>query len=832
MKDIARLTRRGRRGQVAAVFTTVLFSAILLGALGLLFETGLRGQVSTGEYAKAPVLIGAPQSVPVKEDVDIAVPGRALLPESLVDEVTRTVPDARVVVDQVLPAVLAGRDPLPVTAHPGEALALGDRTVVAGTTPQSAGEVVLPRGLAADRSVDLGDAVDIAFGGEARRFTVVGLTSADDTGVDAADIYLTGADIGRNSARDDQVAAIGVWPGSEGTRGLRELVDRHGAVVWDEGRRGELEVVRQGQAKATLTSAAGAFGGLTVIVTLFTVMALTSLQVRERSRELAMLRVIGATSRQVRQLLVGEIRRVALVAGIIGSVGGPLLGACMVGVGRWSGTLPAGLDPVVGLLPVVIPVVVAVLAAEASVRIAARRVVGRGSPLSGLRGGDEASGPSSSRTRLAAGLAVLALGIAMAAAPWAFSGDGATGLSGLSSLVIALSIGPLSPWVVRSAARIVQGPATRGATQYLALSNVRLRAARVGGVLAPAVLGVTLSCTQLFANASAGAVASDQVDAGRRADLVVMAGPSGIDRSTAEKVAETPGIRSVDQVAAGTVVVRGPADDSAWQVLPVLGADGDGLARYADLDPRGGGPLVLAPDEIALGVQGADMLYAEIGDQVTVVLGDGRTIDRRVATIYRRGLGFGEVVLPLADVRSATASGQATAMVMTLSRDTTEQQGASRVAERLRDHPGVEIVRSPVVSDPEASVGDPASFQVVLLVILWGYIAIAVVSSLVVGNLARRAELTLLHAVGATPAQRQRVGRWEAAFVAVTACVVGIAAAVPGASGLVYALSNGDRAIPAIALGGLPLVVVLTSALVLGAGELSARSFRTRSQRP
>ncbi|MFC0625796.1 ABC transporter permease [Kribbella deserti] len=799
------------------MFTTILFSATLLGALGLLFETGARGQVSTGEYAAAPILLGASQSVPVDDDVDLAVPGRALLPRSLADEIVRTAPDARVVVDEVVPAMLQE----PVTAHPIEALALGDRRIVTGAAPRSPGEVALPHGLA-----DLGSTVDIAFGGAARQFKVVGLTSADDSGVDVPDIYFTDADVRRGSARDDQVAAIGVWPGSSGDRGLRDLAVSRGALVWDKENRGELEVVRQGQAKATLTSAGGAFGGLTVIVTLFTVMALTSLQVRERARELAMLRVVGATSKQVRQLLLGEVRRTAIIAGIIGSVGGPLLGAAMVALGRWSGTLPEGLDPVLGFFPLVIPVVVAVLAAEVSVRMAARRVVGRGSPLSGLRGGDEASAPSTSPTRLTIGLAVLALGLAMAAAPWMFSGDGATGLSGLSSLVIALSIGPLSPWIVRLAARIVQGSAMRDVTRYLALSNVRLRAARVGGVLAPAVLGVTLSCTQLFAGASMGAVASDQVEAGQRADLVVTAGPSGIDKTTVEKVAGTPGVGSVDHVAAGTVVVRGPSADSSWQPLQVLGADRDGLARYADLDARDSGQIDLGADEVALGVQGADTIYARVGDQVTVVLANGRTIQRRVAAIYRRGLGFGEVVLPLEDVRGATPSGRVNALVVTLSPGTTTEQGANRIAERLQDQPGVEVVRSPVVSDAEATVGDPASFQVVLLVILWGYIAIALVSSLVVGNLARRAELALLHAVGATPGQRQRVGRWEAAFIAATACVVGVAAAFPGASGLVYALSNGDRAVPAIAVGGLLVVIVLTSALVFGAGELSARSLR------
>ncbi len=826
MRELARLTLQGRRGQIAALAATVLFSAILIGALGLLFETGARGQVSTGEYAKAPVLLGAPQSLSVSGDVDVAVPGRALLPDDLVTLIARAMPSSRVVADHIVPADLAdsAHNQFSVSAHPWSAFALGDRNLASGRPPKAAGEIVLPRRSASTNGAELGDKVRVAFGGQPRELTVVGLADADDAGADVPDVYLSDRTLTTYERLGNGVAAIGVWPrGGDDTNALYRLAKRHGARQWPRGERGGIEVVRQGQAKATLTSAAGAFGGVAFIVAMFMVMALTSLQIRERSRELAMLRVIGATPKQIKRLVLSEVRRVALIAGAVGGILGPFLGAVVVAVGRSSDVLPRGLNPVFGVLPFIVPVLAGLVAAELAVRISVRRVVGRGSPLAGLRGSEQIAARSRRAPRVLAGSLVLVGGLGMSGAPWYVEGEAGIALAGLSPLVIAVSIALLSPLVVTAVAGTLRGPAERSAARYLALSSLRMRAIRVGGALAPIVLGVTLTCTQVFTTATTGAVIGDEIRAGQRADLVVASSPAGIDEDTVKAIREITGVVSVDPIAASTVVVRSHSKDSTWQSLPALGADGSGLARYADLAPRPGGSLDLGRDEVALGRQGSDTVHAKVGDPVDVVLADGRMLHRRVSAIFRRDLGFGEVVLPLDDLQPAMASGLPSALALTVTDHTTLAQVEARIDERLGSHLALEVHRFAPVQD--ASIArDETTFQTFLLLIVWGYIAIAVVNSLVLATLARRSELALLHAVGATPSQRRRVRRWEALFLAAAGCAVGTLAALPGLAGVTYSLSNGERFVPAIAPGPYLLVVVLTFALVLATSALSGRS--------
>ena len=139
----------------------------------------------------------------------------------------------------------------------------------------------------------------------------------------------------------------------------------------------------------------------------------------------------------------------------------------MIGAIRSWGVVPRTLDPVVGWLPFVVAMLTGLVAPAIAARVALRRVV-RGSPLAQLDGGDEglAESPRMVR-RTVVGLAVLALGVVMALAPtYASNVDVASALPGISGLVMALSIGPLSPLVVRAAAWAVRRPAARTASTY------------------------------------------------------------------------------------------------------------------------------------------------------------------------------------------------------------------------------------------------------------------------------------------------------------------------------------------------------------------------------
>lgn len=625
------------------------------------------------------------------------------------------------------------------------------------------------------------------------------------------------------------MAVIGVWPQAmPDEQTLARLVPQADARLWDRSARGPVEAVSQGRATAALVSASGALGAVAFIVAVFTVIALTSLQIRERSRELAMLRIVGATPRQVKRLLRAEIRVVAALAGGLGGLAGPLVGAVMIDAIRSWGVLPRTLQPVFGPFPFIVAMLTGFVAAEIAMRVAVRRVV-RSSPLAQLEGAD--TGPSGSpRTarRIVVGVVLLAAGIVMALAPTYTSNvDVASGLPGISGLVMALSIGPLSPQVVRAAAAIVRRPAARTAAAYMALGSIRHRAARVGGAMTPIVLGVALAAVQLSGAATVGAVSKAQAHAGARTDLTVTVSSTGVGDRTTELVRGVPGVGSATPFVTTGVIVQPPAgSDNSPQTLKALGIAGDQVERYADLKPTSNSPIRLRQGDVVLGVLGAAQLGAHVGDEVTIVLADGQSIKRHVSALYERGLGFGDVLLPLGDLQPATASGLASGLAVTVPASESVARVERRIRNDLADVPGAEVTRSASVADADAdgASGGEDKFGLLILMVLFGYIAIAVTNSLVTATLSRRSEFALLAAVGATPHQRRSILRWEAAILGATACIVGTAFALPGLFAMTYALSNGDRIMPAIDPFTYTGIVTFTFVLVFSATALAGRA--------
>jgi putative ABC transport system permease protein len=185
-------------------------------------------------------------------------------------------------------------------------------------------------------------------------------------------------------------------------------------------------------------------------------------------------------------------------------------------------------------------------------------------------------------------------------------------------------------------------------------------------------------------------------------------------------------------------------------------------------------------------------------------------------------MGFGDVLLPISDLRPATGSGLASALAVTVDESAAVSEVTAALHDLLATRPGLAVTPSPVVNEPASAPGE-AAFQVTLLLMLFGYIAIAVVNSLVVATLARRSEFSLLRILGVSPAQRRRVPRAEAVFLAATACVTGTLATLPGLIGLTYALSNGARLVPAIDPVVYAVIVVLTFVLVTAGTALPAR---------
>jgi hypothetical protein len=105
---------------------------------------------------------------------------------------------------------------------------------------------------------------------------------------------------------------------------------------------------------------------------------------------------------------------------------------------------------------------------------------------------------------------------------------------------------------------------------------------------------VSLSLTQIFTAATAGAIAADQAQAGHRSDLLITGAITGVGSATANEVSEVAGVASVEPIVASSVLIRGNQPDASWQSLSALAVEGDQVERYADLQPVGSTTVRLA----------------------------------------------------------------------------------------------------------------------------------------------------------------------------------------------------------------------------------------------
>jgi len=146
------------------------------------------------------------------------------------------------------------------------------------------------------------------------------------------------------------------------------------------------------------------------------------------------------------------------------------------------------------------------------------------------------------------------------------------------------------------------------------------------------------------------------------------------------------------------------------------------------------------------------------------------------------------------------------------------------------------VLRGAVQRYPTVQVGDREAFLVgpgaggsgdwalnlLFQTVLLGYIAIAVVNSLVMATAARGPEFAMLRLIGASRDQVRAMMNGEARIVVFTALLFGLLATIPPLIGMSLGLTRSPT--PSISLPGLIAIVALTIALSWGAIAMATRS--------
>jgi putative ABC transport system permease protein len=805
MLRMALATLRSRKSAALGGFLALFLAAAMVCACGALLETGLRGTIPPGRLAGAPVVVTGDQQIhwadtghggtktKVKSK-DLAE--RVWLPVS-VGARLEAVRGATVVADRTFTAALFRPDRTvveggPTSGHNWSATRLTPYALVSGRAPDAADEVVLDPRLAARAGLAVGDRIGVQATGAPATFTVSGIAAPRSPVTGDSAMFFSESEATTLAAHGDSVATYGVFGASPDA--VRDALTGTAATVVTGDDRGAAALPGAAAARTRLVSMSGAIGGTALIVAMLVVVGTFTLSVQQRHRELALLRAIGATPRQVRRLVGREALVLGLLAGTSGAAAGLPLATLIHRELVASGTVPDAITLVQDPVPVVGGALVTVLAALVASRISARRIT-RIRPAEAL---SEASVEQrvTGRGRTVAGLVVVAGAVVVSLLLTTLHTEpAAVPVTYLCVLLWMTGVAVLGPVLVPAGVAlltIVWRASPVGG--FLAAKNAQMSSRRMASVVTPLALLIGMATTILFVPATVDAAAAAQSRDGLVAGHVLGSSGPGVPAAAIALVRSTRGVTAAVSSVGSTIWVG--RDKRSAQ-----GLSSAGLTDAIDPDVSSGSLAGLRDGDIAMSSLAAQGRH--IGDRVDATLGDGTTASFTLVAIYRRGLGFGDTLMSYDQLVPHVDTPLAQQVFIAGPVD------PGTIHDELTAYPGLQVVDRSGYSrllDDRQDASEAAGLAFLALIV--AFCGVAVVNTLAMATLDRSREFSLLRLAGATPRQVRSVLRWELALIVVVAVVLAAATSWSTLTG--FAIGVAGRALPTVE----PLTY---AALVLGA---------------
>jgi putative ABC transport system permease protein len=558
------------------------------------------------------------------------------------------------------------------------------------------------------------------------------------------------------------------------------------------------------------------FAGISLFVAAFLIYNTFAMLVAQRGREMALLRAVGTSRRQVLTSVLVEALVLALVAAAVGVGLGYLIARLLVALlGGIGLSLTSGvvLTWQAVLWAVLLAVVVTVLSAVLPALKAARTP-----PLAALR---EADTPVERPGRVRSLLGGLLLLVALAGLSTAFRDEPSVPLVAFSALGLLVAVVLLSPLLAVGAAKIAGGlMRVGGVSGQLAARNAERGPRRVASTASALVIGLALVTTVAVVVASARESINQLVDRAFGADYIVATQTGNpFSAGIATKLREVPGVEYVVSQSQGPARV-----DGEDQLITAMG--GGPVDAVFDITATSG-----QVGELVQGTAVADADWAReagvtTGDRVSVLFPSGQTRSFTLQGVFEpleAGLISG-FIIPKDDYRAVGGAAQDTLLYVSLAPGASPQTSLQAVERVTDENPLLQVLDQTSIKEQNSrSINQ-------LLYLIYGMLglsiiiaALGVVNTMALSVLERTREIGLLRAVGASRRQVRRMIRWEAVLVAVMGALIGVLVGLVAGIGLRQALS-GDG-VEVLVVPFATVVVILVLAVLLGvlAAALPAR---------
>jgi putative ABC transport system permease protein len=516
------------------------------------------------------------------------------------------------------------------------------------------------------------------------------------------------------------------------------------------------------------------FALIALFVGTFIIFNTFSIVVAQRLREMALLRAIGASGRQVLTSVLTEAVLVGLSASVVGLGVGILLSNALKAVlDAFGFDIPAG-GTVVTAQTVIVALLVGTGVTIISAIVPARKA-SRVPPIAAMRDVATEGRPHSGR-RVVIGLAITLLGVlALFAGLFADQGIQFVGLGALIVFTGVFVLGPvvarpLSDWIGWPAARL------RGITGELARDNAKRNPKRTSATAAALMIGVALVGFITIFAASAKESIDAQVDEGFKADYVISTGAGfgaafgGFSPQLATDIAKLP------QVGASSP-------------LRVNHAEFDGSNEFfAGVEPRSANEVfnlkvqdgkiddLAEPNSLAISRAAANDKNLRIGSRVQAQFPNGAST-LTVKTIYGNGSknGLSDYALSLATTSQHFTSQLDQYVFVNLASGVSPAQGRKAIDGVLKAYPNAKLQDQTEFKDAQAAQINQLLGLIYVMLLLAVVIAlIGIANTLALSIYERTRELGLLRAVGMSRRQLRSSIRWESVIIALLGTLVGL----------------------------------------------------------
>ncbi|WP_328623375.1 ABC transporter permease [Streptomyces sp. NBC_00354] len=521
------------------------------------------------------------------------------------------------------------------------------------------------------------------------------------------------------------------------------------------------------------------FAGIAFLVGIFLIFNTFSMLVAQRTREIGLMRAIGADSGQVLKSVVVE----AFLLGLVGSILGVGAGVGLaIGLMKLMGQMGMHLstdDLTIAWTTPVVGLVLGIIVTVVSAFIPARRA-GKVSPMAALRDAGTPGDKKAGRIRAVVGLVLTGIGGAglflAAGADKAAPGSLWLALGVLFTLIGFIVIGPLLAGVV---VRLLSGVVLRpfGSVGRLAERNALRNPRRTGATAAALMIGLALVACLSVVGSSMVASATDELDKSVGADYIVQSqAQQPVVPQAEQALRATKGLDHVTayrQVAAKITAPDGSVKDDGLSVTdPTYVQDvrrkmvaGEHAAAY------GKGAM-------SVGSIYANEHHVKVGDELTVAFTEGRTAKLKVAAITadEGNIDKGVMYISTATAQEFVPADRMPLPFMLLAKADGKPDAAyAAVKAALAEYPQYDVRNQ---TDYKKALQDQVGQ---LLNMVYGLLALAiivavlgVVNTLALSVVERTREIGLMRAIGLSRRQLRRMIRLESVVIALFGALLGL----------------------------------------------------------